>query len=277
MIYNLALWFKRIRYTIAFSLLFFALNSCNQNKSKRLPVPNKNPLIGNWICADLLDTIKTLKNTNDIFSNLELPYAYEFIFDDAFKDSVFVSNGFEQFYLPIQQHGDSIILLGAVHDHDLVLLKDSDTQKLTLQAIKGDPNYMTMHTYIKASVDDLQDMGNYFEAFPTAFNKTTIAGDYQLMEENKLLDYKVSFKQDGSIEGLKDAYLYRCCIAGDCLNMTHHNTLTVLYKENKNEEMAWQFANDTLLLYPLHNNKKSEPGHWRKGKSVIKLIVLKPE
>ncbi len=277
MIYNSISFYRNIKYALYFSLIIFAIISCNPTESKRKPIANKNPLIGNWICSDLLDSIKFLKKDSSIFSKLELPYAYEFIFDEKVKDSIFVSNGFEQYYLPIQQHGDSIILLSAMQDHNLILIKDSATTKLTLLALKDSNINIPTHTYIKATEDDLQDMGTYFEAFPTAFNKSTIAGNYQLVEKNQLLDFKVSFKPDGTIEGLKDAYLYRCCIAGDCLNMIPYNIISVLYKTKNNEEMAWYFKGDTLLLYPLHNSKINEPGHWRKGKSVIKLIVLKPE
>lgn len=238
---------------------------------------SENPLMGNWICKSLLDTVSAHKNDSDIFANIDLPYAYELVFDEKFKDSVLVSNGFEQYYLSIQQKGDSIILLNAIQDNNLILVKDSATTKLTLLAFEKGKLKTYPSSFIKPTEDDLQDMGSYFEGFPTAFNKATVAGDYQLIENNELLDFKVHFEPDGKIEGLDDAYLYRCCIAGDCFNMMHHvNILSVLYKTENEKEMAWYFKGDTLLLFPLHNHKTNEPGHWRKTKSVIKLIALKP-
>lgn len=259
---------------IPFCLLLFVCYSC---KSKRKPVESENPLMGNWICKSLIDTITAHKHDSNIFATMELPYAYEFVFDEKFKDSVLVSNGFEQYYLTIKQNGDSIILLNAIQDNNLILVKDSATTKLTLLAFEKEKLKTSAFTFSKPAGDDLQDMGNYFEGFPTAFNKATVAGDYQLIENNELLDFKVHFEPDGKIEGLDDAYLYRCCIAGDCFNMMNHlNTMTVLYKTENEKEMAWSFKGDTLLLFPLHNHKTDEPGHWRKTKSVIKLIVLKP-
>ena len=233
--------------------------------------------MGNWICKSLIDSITIHKQDSDIFANLDLPYAYEFVFDDKFKDSVFVSNGFEQYYLSIQKKGDSIILINAIQDNNLILVKNPAVTKLTLLDFENGKSKTSSFTYSKPADSDLQDMGNYFEGFPTAFNKVTVAGDYQLVEDNKLLDFKVHFKPDGTVDGIDDAYLYRCCIAGDCFNMIPHvNTLSVLYKTANEKEMAWYFKGDTLLLFPLRNHKTNEPGHWKKTKPVIKLILLKP-
>lgn len=267
-------FYQYSQLVIFFYLLLFVFTCCN---NKRKPIKSENPLIGNWICKSLLDTISNHKNDSDIFANIDLPYAYELVFDEKFKDSVLVINGFELYYLSIKQKGDSIILLNAIQDNNLILVKDSATTKLTLLAFEKEKIKTSAFTFTKPVEDDLQDMGSYFEAFPTAFNKVTVAGDYQLVENNEILDYKVHLAPDGKVEGLEDAYLYRCCIAGDCFNMMHHvNNLSVLHKTENTKEMAWYFKGDTLLLFPLKNHKTDEPGHWRKTKSVIKLIALKP-
>lgn len=266
--------------------LFIAamMTSCKSNSTKvedpKTPKTVIDYLQGNWICKDLLDSVQLRKNSQSIFYNLQLPYAYELIFSNRFKDSVLVSNGFEQYYLPFTLIGDTVILQNAIQGNPLTAVYDSASQNLKIVYGKNHSYNLITSTYIQAVSGNDEPNRIVSEAFNNAFNQVTIAGKYHIVDEtNMLTDKAVTFFADGKLIGLDDATLYRCCTAGDCLSMTSAtiNILTVLKEEKASEDLGWSFSQngDTLKLYQLKNLTPDAIGGWKPAHLAYKLLKIK--
>lgn len=250
---------------------------CNRQSAPNTAVVKKaiKPIekyYGNWLCSNLIDSIKANRTQKAILNSLHLPYAYEFQFDDSFNDSVLIYNGFEQYFLPVAIRNDSVIIENAVKGNPMILAFDSISG--TIKMMIAGHDYPLPLVYYKADEKYIQPNGRFKESFTAAFNDASIAGSYTVISNNKLRGNQVIFNTNGSVSGLSDGYLYRCCIGGDCLETTSEpaNTFTLINNTPPDETWSWQFDNSGEQL-ALKKLKASVEGKTSK-KAPEELLLL---
>ncbi|MEO8148690.1 MAG: hypothetical protein ABI723_13680 [Bacteroidia bacterium] len=278
---------KRIYECVGYKLILILtacvlMFSCNGKKGEGKKVTSSLPpkpiekLYGNWLCGNLLDSIREHRSMVSIFDPLTLPYAYEMQFDESFGDSVFVYNGFEQFFLPVIIKHDSIILDNAIQGNPIILFYDSLSSTLKIMISRND-NYPIPSVFFKADEKYIQPNGRFHEAFISAFNEATVEGSYTLINKDRYAQgATITFNIDGSLTGYEGGIRYNCCIGGDCLDMMEHpmNTMSIIVEDKPEEYWGWHLSNDTdtLTLTKLKDANSDEPGNFIKTKIVLELV-----
>jgi hypothetical protein len=255
-----------MKQTILFISLIAFATACTSNNSE-----TKNPVDfqGNWISEDYIEAVKLNHSPAETAKNL-LFYATELVINKKNGDSIVVYNGqMERAALPFKRLGDTLRLkLNTAPSTDILY----STEDKTLYFIDRELN--RTFRFIKADSSLLDKSFEMPIAFPTAVNKATFEGFWDLIEHNSTQKV-VQFDKLGNLKGWEKYNSYTVCINGDC---AANEDGDVVFLNNKTASDAYGFYSkgDTITIYNL--NPITDPGEkpvYKNGQPLGLLIRKK--
>ncbi len=241
------------KLSIFVSLLAIA-TACTTNLSdKTEPID----FSGNWISKDYIEAIKLNHSPKETAQNL-LFYATELVINKKNGDSVVVYNGqMERAALPFKRLGDTLRLKLNKAAYTDILYSAEDK---TIYFIDSELN--RNFRFSKADSSFLDKTYEMPIAFPTAVNKATFEGFWDLTEHNSTQKV-VQFDKFGNLKGWEKYDTYMVCVNGDCAT---NDDGDVIFLNNKAKSDAYGFYSkgDTITIYNLQNLNDPD------GKPILK-------
>lgn len=246
---------KKIKYLLISLLVSIGLKACLVNDEKKSIA-----LKGTFINQSYLN-----HSSDTLLSAIPFYCTDELVFDKP--DSVLVKNGFEEYALKYEIKHDTCFVKKAYQHQgvlrDLVLLVSSDTSFVALE--QDFTGSKSPAAFAKTSV---------FEGFEYGLNKSTIAGNYEVINASDKQSKMITFAENGAIKGLPNFSKFSVCFSGDCMSEPLEAGNVIMLENNRKEfEYAvWSFDKTTKQLTIF---KLEAPQQDIKGERAIQSTLLK--
>ncbi len=253
---------------LLFPIIIFsiALNACNTNLNENsIPVN----LDGHWLNKEYLEAIQSNHSPAEVAKNLSF-YATELVFDKKNGDSLLVFNGQVEFSnLPIKRSGDTLRLkLNQDAQTEIVYSPIDKTLFFTDKALNR------VFRFVRADSSLIDKSYTPKVAFPTAVNKATFEGYWQMFEHLSV-EKSATFDKFGNIKGWDKYQNYTVCVNGDCAENEDGDVVFFGNKE-KSDQYGFCSKGDTITVFELKQiNDADEKPVYRHGLPLVLLVRKK--
>lgn len=253
------------KHLFLITILGFVLNSCTSNLTETTPTN----LDGHWLNKEYLDALQSNHSPKQVAEKLSF-YATELIFDQKNGDSLFVFNGQVEFSnLPIKRSGDTL---------RLKLNQDAQTEIIYSPIDKTlfftDKTLNRVFRFVRADSSLIDKSYTPKVAFPTAVNKATFEGHWDIFEH--LFTQKTAvFDKFGNIKGWDKYQNYTVCVNGDCAE-NEDGDVIFFGNKKKSDQYGFRSKGDSITVFELKQiNDADEKPVYRHGLPLV-LLVRKP-
>jgi hypothetical protein len=236
---------KTIQTTLFCSLfLLYCITSCNH--SERLTSAQieklKSTVTGNWLNADWLDSIQLTGSP----AQTRHISCMEIIVSAGLDSVAWLEPGQALQVYPVELQNDSSFkvktndrMLLFYYSADLKTLLMKDGEKI-IRLKKLPPRYAVL------------SVRGWMSGLTLFMNEDLLAGEYRLIDETDKKTYPCVFTSYGEVKGLAGYKFYKLCLAGDCLQQSAEDVIT-LSDEKSSDRYIWKWEKDTLRFYSVRN------------------------
>ncbi len=254
---------KTTLYLIA--ILSLTLNACNSNFNESTPTN----LDGHWLNKEYLDALNSNHSPQQVAKNQSF-YATELVFDKKMGDSLLIFNGQIEFSnLPIKRSGDTLRLkLNQDAQTEIVYSAIDKTLSFTDKALNR------VFRFVRADSSLIDKTYTPKVAFPSAVNKATFEGSWQMFEHLSV-EKSAVFDKFGNIRGWDKYQTFTVCVNGDC---TENEDGDVIFFGNKTKSDSYGFRSkgDTITVFELkQKNDADEKPVYGHGLPLVLLVRKK--
>lgn len=225
-----------------FLLVASAFYGCDFSTEKKEIV--KSNLEGHWLNKEYLDALEGNHSPKKVADNFTF-YVTELLIDNKKGDSIGVFNGQAEFaFLPFKRSGDTLRLKLNQAPQTEIIYSASDK---TLSFVDKELN--RVFTFVKADSSLIDKTYTPAVAFPSAVNKHTFEGIWEMFEHNSTQKI-IQFDKFGILKGWEKYDNYVVCVNGDCAANEDGDVL-FLGTKTKSDAYGFYSKGDTITIYNL--------------------------
>ncbi|MBF7092053.1 hypothetical protein IUY40_10930 [Flavobacterium sp. ALJ2] len=255
---------KNILYSSSILFLVLTATSCKETKKETEKVQH-NTFEGSWIAKDFIDNIIIDKGIKTIQNGVT-----EIIVPENLKDSItFINEDLEK----------NTYLASFKNDTLVSHLYETKTQKAVIQdgnliLLPLDKRYHSQE-YVKVDSSLVKKAKETNVTVLRFLINKALSDNFYSTKSSKT---KITFTEDGKVDGLANFKSYYISINGDSANTRGITAISFTTVEGSTQKLGIEFQQDKVELFDLVLLTSSdEKPSYRKGKLVYSLRIIKPK